>query len=178
LKSELRFRFRKRITLPAKFLSAFWLKEVVEFRPDLESLLIGQSKDVKLSSDDILILASLPLLKSLEVECKLTDEAVLALDSLKQLRSLEIVFTQHNILPALPTIGRRLVSLIIPSDADRAMVYSILAYCPNLESLNLRCYDSRTRVMYETALREGLRKLSKLIINGKCVRLGTSWEGY
>jgi hypothetical protein len=156
--------------------SATLLLKFVDCCRDIEELsFVDWSGDVELKRSDIEAIASLPRLKSLNIDFEIADDAVSAISrcrGLKHLVLLRISFALNDILPA---IGGTLVSLeYTSSTAFLGAVDSIVEHCPNLQMLDLG--DEELDAV--DFLKGGLKKLAKLNIDGGSVRLGTDWEGY
>jgi hypothetical protein len=79
----------------------------------------------------------------------------------------------------LSAIGRNLVSLDL-WEPSKVVVDGIVEHCPNLQYLEiwLEYKDEIEREGLVGELKNGLKKLAKLKVNGKYIRLGTDWEGY
>jgi hypothetical protein len=137
--------------------------------------------DLKLNHSDIEAIASLPRLKSLNINCHIADDDVSALSRCRGLKHLILGRESIDLTNILPYIGGNLVSLDYNSSTSiMGTVNVIVEHCPNLQILDLRWIgreDANTAVAVDS-LKRGLKQLSKLKLNHKTVRLGTDWEGY
>jgi hypothetical protein len=165
------------VNLNANFDSSASLLKIVECCRDLSSVIFGDSgSSLMLKRSDILAVASLPRLKSLDIGgCYFRDDALSALVrciGLKELRANPIVD------PAiLAAIGMNFVWLNLwrPS---KEVVDGIVEHCPNLQYLEMKEVDEEVTDGMVGSLKNGLMKMAKLKVNGKSIRLGTGWEGY
>jgi hypothetical protein len=173
------------------------LLKFIECCRDIEELIYSVIGDPSLERGDIEAIASLPRLRSLNIECKIACDAVAALSRCRGLKHLAIMSRGSNVksflhppssfsqclYDILPSIGRNLVSLVYtPSIPFVESFDLIVEHCPNLLMLAIR-WDTREEYMRAGVcemLKRGLKKLAKLEMGrvGRPVRLGTSWEGY
>jgi hypothetical protein len=173
----LNYRTLTSVKLFAKFDPSASLLKVVECCRDLERLVLADDGGgLILERSDMLAIASLPRLKSLDIGgCYFRDDALSAIvrcKGLKELRANPIV--DPTILTA---IGRNLVWLNLwrPS---KEVVDGIVEHCPNLQYLELEEVDEDVKEGLVGSMKNGLMTLVKLKVNGESVRLGTDWKGY
>jgi hypothetical protein len=164
------------VKLFAKFEASTSLLNVVECCRDLSCLVFeNDGGGLILDRSDILAIASLPHLKSLDIECRLGDDSHSALVKCKGLKELRMdLLIDPTILAA---IGWNLVSLVLwrPS---KEVLDGIVEYCPNLEYLEVEEVDEEVTDGMVGSLKSRLMKLVKLKVNWESVRLGTDWKGY
>jgi hypothetical protein len=128
---------------------------------------------------DIEAIASLPRLRSLIIDNGIAEDAVLALSRCRGLKHLALYRGSFELTNILPALGRNLVSLKYrSSNSYLETVNAIIEHCPNLHWLDLNELDALTKAMGVFLIKGGLKKLSKLKLNGITVFLGTDWEGY
>jgi Leucine-rich repeat (LRR) protein len=129
-----------------------------------------------LKRSDIEAIASLPRLKSLNIDCEIADDAVSAISRCKGLKHLTLRSGSFDLTNIFSAIGGTLISLDYTSSTAFLVetVDAIVEHCPNLQMLDLG--DEELDVV--DLLKGGLKKLAKLNVNGGSVRLGTDWEGY
>jgi hypothetical protein len=164
------------VKLIANFDSSSSLLKIVECCQDLEGLYLhSQGNILMLSRSDILSIASLPHLQSLDIRgfINLADDDSSALVRCKVLKELRLnPLIDLSILP-VAAIGRNLVRLEL-WNPSKEVVDGIVEHCPNLQYLD---FGSVNEGLVWT-IKNGLTKLAKLTLNGESVRLGTDWEGY
>jgi hypothetical protein len=126
-------------------------------------------------------IASLPHLKSLNLGgCLIADDAVSPLARCKRLRHLRGDYLKIS-GELLREIGGNLVSLKCRLRIDE--FWGFVELCPNLEDLDIMVeegvgyrVDNEEKCLYlEGVLKKGLKRLSRLSVNGRSVRLGTDW---
>jgi hypothetical protein len=170
----------KRLSLYEFYNSSATLLKFVECCRDIEDLFFD-SDSVELKRSDIEVIASLPLLRSLNINSGITDDDVSALSRCRGLKHLALGCGSIDLTSTLPAIGRSLVSLdYVSSTSIMGTVNVIGEHCTNLQILDLRWIereDANTAVAVDS-LKRGLKQLRKLNLNHKSVRLGTDWEGY
>jgi Leucine-rich repeat (LRR) protein len=167
----------KRLHLDDYYDSSTTLLKFVECCRDIEELSFTDNRDILyLKRSDIEAIASLPRLKSLNIDCWIeNDDAVSALSRCKGLKHLALVDGVFDLSHILPVIGKNLVSLdYTSSTAFLETVDAIVENCPNLQMLDLE----NEELDAVDLLKGGLKKLAKLNVNGGSVRLGTDWKGY
>jgi hypothetical protein len=104
------------------------------------------------------------------------DDALSAFVRCKGLKELRISFLAYPAI--LAAIGINLVRLNLwrPS---KEVVNGIVEYCPNLQYLELDVeFDKEVMEGLVGSLKNGLKRLVKLKLDGKSMRLGTDWEGF
>jgi hypothetical protein len=77
----------------------------------------------------------------------------------------------------LSAIRRNLVRLDLLV-SSKEVVEGIVEHCQNLQYLKLGFKNEDETEALVEELKNGLKKLSILMVNGKSIRLGTDWEGY
>jgi hypothetical protein len=127
------------------------------------------------------IIASLPRLKSLTIGkyCYIDDEAVSALNRCRGLNHLGMVW-RDGMRDVLRVVGRNLVSLVL-WEMSIEEIDGVVEYCPNLQYLQVRIDERMLAVRFDEVkqkLKDGLKRLTKLKLNGAPVRLGTDWVGW
>jgi hypothetical protein len=165
------------LNLSGCYVSSGNLVKIKECCRALEKLTLSKTEDT-LSESDIKIIASLPHLKYLEFgDCDIAFRAVSALARCKSLNHLSIDW-EDDLIDVLRVIGRNLASLVLREYVEE--YDEIVKYCPNLQYLDLMVdeKDVLSVDMVKQELKEGLKRLAKLKVNGSSVRLGTDWEGY
>jgi hypothetical protein len=171
----------KRLSLRDIYTSSATLLKFVECCRDIKELSFSNYGGVELQLSDIEAIASLPLLKSLNIQCRIAEDAVSALSRCRGLRYLNLVRGSFDLTSILPNIGRSLVSLdYISSTSIMGTVNVIVEHCPNLQILDfgwIEREDANTAVAVDS-LKRGLKQLARLKMNGKSIRLGTDCEGY
>jgi hypothetical protein len=125
--------------------------------------------------DEFDAIASLPLLKHLDLEFRLEEEdAVSPLAKCKGLRHHRGSIHIRLLSDVLAVIGRNLVDLECYFQGVEGMEI-IANYCPNLERLDIwhveeagewEDLDDEARLFVEGLLKNGLKKLSEFGING------------
>jgi hypothetical protein len=174
----------KRLCLYDYYDSSATLLKFVENCREIEEMSFADWSgpgDVELKRSDIEAIASLPRLKSLNIDCWIeNDDAVSILSRCRGLRHLDLWPGSFALNDILPNIGRNLVSLDYNSSTSiMETVDSIVEHCPNLQMLSLGWFESDdNKAAAVDALNRGLKRLSKLKLNHKSVRLGTDWVGY
>jgi hypothetical protein len=181
----------KRLRLEDSYNSSATLLKFAECCREIEELSYCDCSG-SLERRDIEAIASLPLLKSLNIDCEIADDAFFTLSRCQRLRHLILETDSFDLNVILHSIGRNLVSLEYNTFTPfLEAIDAIVEHCPNLQMLNLG-YDEFGVEKKDAAdlLKGGLKNLSKLIfkrgskkmvrlkMNGKSVRLGTDWEGY
>jgi hypothetical protein len=167
------------MNLSAKFESSDSLLKVVECCRCIERLVFSpRGNFLGLERPDILAITSLPHLCHLELYCRIAEDAYSSLTRCRRLKDLIVSSLRDDTV--LPEIGKNLLilDLFIPS---KEVISGIVEYCPNLHYLYLEVMGELKDDDLEElkhSLMEGLKKLSKLKVNGMTVRLGTDWEGY
>jgi hypothetical protein len=158
------------------------LVKIAECCRELEKLTPSGAEDNDvLSLYDIKIIASLPILKYLELRyCGVSVEAVAALSRCKSINHLSIRW-RDGMSDVLRVIGRNLVSLFLCDEMNVEEIDGVVEFCPNLQYLEVSkggmILAARVEEVKDT-LKDGLKRLAKLKVNGACVRLGTDWKGY
>jgi hypothetical protein len=171
----------KRLRLVDSYSSATLLKFVECCRGLEEVSIRDRSRELHLSHRDFKAISYLPLLKSLRIECRVTGEVDSALSKCKGLDHLSLTLGKHDLSILLPAIGRNLSSpKYTASEMSSRTVSLIVVHCPALEMLAIswNLSDFEKKIAAVILLRRGLKKLSKLKVNGDSIRLGTYWEGY
>jgi hypothetical protein len=87
---------------------------------------------------------------------------------------------QDGVLDDLRVIGRNLVSLVL-REMSVDGIDGVVEYCPNLQYLQVRFGERMFAGRDDEVkhkLKDGLKRLAKLKVNGASVCLGTVWEGY
>ena len=153
------------------------LLKIVESCRDLETLKLISSYSLNLEQDDIKAIASLPRLTSLDINgCVFGDGALSGLSRCRGLRRLSLG-NVPGLNDVLPIIGVRLFSLNL-GFCDAPTASAIVKHCPNLEYLDLG-FDHKMDVdAFVDSCKSGMKRLAKLVVNGKSYRLGTGWKGY
>jgi hypothetical protein len=146
------------VNLTSIFDSSSCLLDIVKYCPGLKSLCIWNMLDnLKLSHSDILAISSLKSLAYLSIgNCQIDEEVV------------PLIF---------PVVGRKLKGLKL-LETSHATVNGILNFCPNLTSLQLYGLMDEEPWTVIRVLKEGLKKLAILEVEGVRVRLGTDWNWY
>jgi hypothetical protein len=78
---------------------------------------------------------------------------------------------------SVAAIGRNLVRLEL-WNPSKEVVVGIVKHCPNLQYLELEVVNEEVKKGLVGSIKNGLKKLAKLKVNGESMRLGTDWEGY
>jgi hypothetical protein len=172
----------KSISLFAQFKTWESIHKVVECCRDLEEIsLYDHSRRLPLKKSEFVAIASLPRLKSLDLNyCLVGDGALSPLAKCKWLRNL-LGFNIKLSSDVLRAIGGSLVLLQCRLRLDE--LEEIVVYCPNLENLNIWIVDEGGLVVGEARLsaagliKKGLKKLTKLVINRGTIRLGIDLVG-
>jgi hypothetical protein len=174
-----KYRTLTSVKLIAKFNSSILLLKIVKCCRDLKRIYINPRRNIlMLNQSDILAVASLPHLKSLDLyNCETVDDAFSALSRCRGLNELRIDSLANPAI--LAAIGMNLLWLNLwrPS---KLVVDGIVDYCPNLQYLELEevKIDEEVEEGLVGSLKSGLTKLAKFKLNEKSVRLGTDCEGY
>jgi hypothetical protein len=146
----------------------------------LENLAFYCRGALELESSDIKAIASLPLLKFLDIRhCKMTDKAVSALSNCVQLKHLKIS-SCAGMNDVLRVIGMNLKGLGV-RNAPAEVWLGAAENCPSLEYLVLNGGGLKDAVMVGSlndGLKRRMKRLSSLKVNQKVMRLGTDWVGY
>jgi hypothetical protein len=172
----MRCRSLKSIHLYAYFESWDSIHKVVEYCQDLKDFNIRDfSRRLPLKKSEFVAIASLPRLKSLDLNyCLIGDGALSPLAKCKGLRHLcgrNIKFSSD----VMRAIGGNLKSLRCELGLEE-----IVVYCPNLENIDIwveRLLDDEAVSSAAGLIKKGLKKLTKLVINRWTIRLGTDLEG-
>jgi hypothetical protein len=141
---------------------------------------------VSLTREDMMSLASMECLEFLRLDCVIfTDftpiRAIEALNEFESLKSLCFYAEKLDLFNVLPVIGRGLITLeFAPSTLMLRTVDMIVDTCPNLQYLDIVWddYDAEEVAVAIDSLKDGLKRLAKLNLNGRNVVLGTEWRGY
>jgi hypothetical protein len=172
----------KKVYLEDQYSSFVTLLKFAEFCRDIEELsFVDWSGDVELKRSDIEAIASLPRLKSLNIDFEIADNAVSALSRFRGLKHLALCYGSFDLTNILPTIGKPLLSLVYnSSNSIMGTVNVIVEHCPNLQILDLRWIgrEDANKAVAVDSLKRGLKQSRILKLNHKSVRLGTDWEGY
>jgi hypothetical protein len=168
------------VKLLAKFDSSASLLKVVECCRDLEMIVFDDRRGrLILQRSDILTISSLPRLKCLKIYGGggIAEDADSALSRCRGLKSLKFPFLIDPY--TLSAIGKNLVSLEL-WNPSKGVVDRIVESCPNLQYLVLErvWVEEDDLPGLKQTLKEGLKSLCKLKVNGESVHLGTDWEGY
>jgi hypothetical protein len=170
----------KRLRLDDLFNSSATIIKFVQCCRDIEDLFLNVD-EMELTRSDIEAIASLPRLKSLNINCEIASGAVSALSRCRGLKHLAVDGFESFDLISILTSVRNLVSLeCIFSTPFMEAIDAIIEHCPNLQMLNLG-YGELGVEKKDAAvdlLKGGLKNLSKLTLNKVSVRLGTDWKGY
>ena len=153
--------------------------KIVDGCRDLETFkLRGYFTRLELRLDEFKAIASLPRLKSLNLtNCSFGEGALSGLAGCRGLRRLALENVSRGLGNVLPAIGARLYSLDL-LNCHPGTVPDILEHC--LEYLDLE-FGKEYQIEYDALAGEckrGLKRLAKLRMNGRCIWLGTEWEGY
>jgi hypothetical protein len=173
----------KRSNLHYAYLSPETLFKFIECCRGIEQLSFILHEDVELKQHGIEIIASLPLLKSLNIDCQISDNDVSPLSRCRRMKRLSLGPALFDLISVIPTIGRNLECLEFKSSIPcLETVYAIIEHCPYLRTLVLGWIwneaEEEKNMVAVDLLKRGLKKLTILKVNGHFVRLGTDWEGY
>jgi hypothetical protein len=172
------YRTLSSVTLVAAFDSSVSLLKVVKCCRCLERLVFGGvGVGVELYRSDVLAVASLPRLKSLIIGgCLIAYYSFYGFVRCTGLKELQVPYFSD--LTVLASIGMNLVSLNLLNPSEE-VVNGIVEHCPNLQYLELDVeFDEEVMEGLVVSLKNGLKRLVKLKLDGKSMRLGTDWEGY
>jgi hypothetical protein len=167
------------LNLSECYVSSANLVKIAEICRVIEKLSLSFILNI-FSLSDMKIIASLPRLKSLKIGeyCRFADGSMIALARCRGLNHLS-VYLQDGLIDVLRVIGGNLVSLEL-WDMNLEVIDSVVEYCPNLQYLEMRIVGRMLAVRVDEAgqkLKNGLKRLAKLEVNGAYVRLGTDWVG-
>jgi hypothetical protein len=172
----------KRLHLDDYYDSSTTLLKFVECCRNIEEIFFRESSghDIfYLKRSDIEAIASLPRLKSLNIDCEIADDAVSAISRCKGLNHLTLLSGSVDLTTIFPAIGGNLVSLEYTSSTPLLeTVDSIIEHCPNLQMMRFDWAEEEMKLVGVDSLKKGLKKLSKLKVGNEHVRLGTDWKGY
>jgi hypothetical protein len=165
------------LNLSKCYMSSANLLKIKDCCFELEKLTISDTEDAY-SLFDMKIIASLPRLKRLVIgePCLINVGALSALTGCCQLNHLSIKW-QPGLTDVIRVIGRNLFSLELLSMKSEG-IDSIIEYCPNLQYLVLTARAGKRIIVLQGIekmkkdLKNGLKKLSSLKVNGTSVRLG------
>jgi hypothetical protein len=167
----------KRLRLEDHYSSSATILKFVECCRDIEVLSFTEnSEDMYLELSDIEAIASLPLLRSLNIDCGIKNDTLDVLSRCRRLQHLALCYGQIDLTSILNDIGRNLLSLEV-TFSNPCSFDAIIEQCPNLQILNLR-WRGLDKSAAIDSLKRRLKKLEKLKLGGMDVRLGTDWEGY
>jgi hypothetical protein len=168
------------LNLSICYVSSANLVKIAECCHGLEKLNLLIILDIS-SLSDMKIIASLPRLKSLKIGeyCRFADESVSALTRCRGLNHLGM-YWQEDMRDVLRVIGRNLIGLEL-RDIYLESIDAVVEYCPDLQYLQVRIGERMFAGRVDEVkhkLKDGLKRLAKLKVNGFSVRLGTDWVGY
>jgi hypothetical protein len=173
------FRTLTSVKIIAKLDSSASLLKVVECCLDIERFSFGDEGDLLiLNRSDMLAIASLPRLKSLDIgACNLAVDASSALVRCKGLKEFRIPSLADPTI--LAAIGMNLVWMNL-WNPSKEVVDGIVEHCPNLQYLEIKDveFDDEVKEGMVGSIKNGLMKLAKFKVNNEFIRLGTDWEGY
>jgi hypothetical protein len=171
-KIAMKCRSLKSISLYAHFQSES-IHKIVEYCLDLEAITLynSSSRHQPLKNSEFVAIASLPLLKSLDLsDCRIDYGNVSPLAICKGLRHLRVgnINLSSDVLRA---IGGNLMTL--QCELGSRGLEEIVEYCPNIEILEIIVKDEEGKWVNDAArlsvaglIKNGLKKLKKLAING------------
>jgi hypothetical protein len=173
------------ITLNAQncFVSPANLVKIAECCPVLEKLILFTGDELELSIADIKVISTLPRLRHFAVDrwTIIEDDASKSLALYKGLKHLETVWDE-SLNAALRVVGGNLRSLVL-WDVRAEEIDGIIEHCPGMQNLDICLERPEIHVsndvveLTKNKLKNGLKMLAKLKVNGMNVRLGTDWEG-
>jgi hypothetical protein len=170
----------KTISLYAHFRSRESIHKIVEYCRDLEEITIVDYslQFVAIKISEFVAIASLPRLKSLDLtNCKIDGGAISPLARCNGLRNLlgASIKLSSDVVQA---IGGNLMKL--QCNLGSVGLEEIVEYCPNLVDFDISIDDEASeeldheeRFSAVGLIKRGLKKLTKLKINGRTIRLGT-----
>jgi hypothetical protein len=176
-------RLLKMINIFKHFESWESIHKIVEYCRELEEVtLYDLSRNQLLKNPEIVAIASLPRLKSLDLSHCLVDGGALSrlarCKGLRHLRGVNMSFSSDLIR----AVGGNLISL--QCKLGSGILEGVIEFCPNLVNLDIMVVDERGNWVNEDAIltaegliKRQLKKLSKLVINRRMMRLGADLEG-